>query len=278
MIKCCLPSRAGSAAVARSFQVTWHQNFANWFVVTRHHRRLAPLTCVRNHNTQHTYTTHNTPHYILHTTHHTQHTQPTQHTTHNAQPRTTTHNNTQQHTTTQHATHITQHTIHTIHTTNTQYTQYTHKHTTQHATHITHNTQRTQRTTPTQWLFWHVVNYAVLGTDSQAIRGLYASVQFSDKVVFLPGVGQRLALLVQTVQMPVEFPQVQYSDKDVLMPVFVPVYSSLLVSTVDTSFAENFIFYVNWWITDPEVDSRRSLLAGFAYAPRAVLRLVLFRP
>ena len=86
-----------------------------------------------------------------------------------------------------------------------------------------------------------------LGTDSQAIRGLYASVQFSDKVVFLPGVGQRLALLVQTVlnpvqiavmdvdmpavgprlalmvqtvKMPVEVPQVPYSDKEVLMPVF----------------------------------------------------------
>ena len=40
------------------------------------------------------------------------------------------------------------------------------------------------------WTVWHVVNYAVLGTDSQAIRGLYASVQFSDKVVFLPCVGQ----------------------------------------------------------------------------------------
>ena len=40
------------------------------------------------------------------------------------------------------------------------------------------------------WTVWHVVNYTVLGTDSQAIRGLYASVQFSDKVVFLPGVGQ----------------------------------------------------------------------------------------
>ena len=55
---------------------------------------------------------------------------------------------------------------------------------------------------------WHVVNYAVLGPDSQAIRGLYASVHFSDKVVFLPGVGQRLALMVQTVLKPVQFSQV----------------------------------------------------------------------
>ena len=35
----------------------------------------------------------------------------------------------------------------------------------------------------------------------------------------MPAVGQRLALMVQTVQMPVEVPQVQYLDKDVLMPV-----------------------------------------------------------
>ena len=43
---------------------------------------------------------------------------------------------------------------------------------------------------------------------------------------------------------------------------FVPVYSALLGSTVDTSFAsisgEFHIFHVNWWITDPEVDSRLS--------------------
>ena len=63
------------------------------------------------------------------------------------------------------------------------------------------------------WAVWHVVNYAVLGTDSQAIRGLYASVQFSDKVVFLPGVGQRLALMVQTVLKPGQF-----SVMDVDMP------------------------------------------------------------
>ena len=35
----------------------------------------------------------------------------------------------------------------------------------------------------------------------------------------MPAVGPRLALVVQTVQMPVEVPQVQYLDKDVLMPV-----------------------------------------------------------
>ena len=37
--------------------------------------------------------------------------------------------------------------------------------------------------------------------------------------VDMPAVGQSLALMVQTVQMPVEVPQVQYLDKDVLMPV-----------------------------------------------------------
>ena len=105
------------------------------------------------------------------------------------------------------------------------------------------------------WTVWHVVNYAVLGTDSQAIRGLYASVHFSDKVVFLPVVGQRLALMVQavlnlvqfsvmdvdmpaagqllalmvqTVQMHVEVPQVQYLDKDVLMPVIARVRCDVL--------------------------------------------------
>ena len=99
------------------------------------------------------------------------------------------------------------------------------------------------------------MNYAVLGTDSQAIRGLYASVHFSDKVVFLPFVGQRLALMVQTVlnlvqfsvmdvdmpaagqllalmvqtvQMHVEVPQVQYLDKDVLMPVIACVRCDVL--------------------------------------------------
>ena len=55
------------------------------------------------------------------------------------------------------------------------------------------------------WAVWHVVNYGVLGPDSQAIRGLYAVGQFSDKVVFLPVVGQRLALMVQTVLKPVQF-------------------------------------------------------------------------
>ena len=70
---------------------------------------------------------------------------------------------------------------------------------------------------------------AVLGPDSQAIRGLYASGQFSDKVVFLPGVGQRLALMVQTVQSPVEFPQVLFWDKDVDMLAVVP--NRFLVST-----------------------------------------------
>ena len=43
---------------------------------------------------------------------------------------------------------------------------------------------------------------------------------------------------------------------------FVPVYSALLGSTVDTNFAsvygEFHVFYVNWWTTDPEVDSRLS--------------------
>ena len=39
---------------------------------------------------------------------------------------------------------------------------------------------------------------------------------------------------------------------------FVSVFSALLGSTVDTSFAsisgEFHFFYVDWWITDPEVD------------------------
>ena len=63
------------------------------------------------------------------------------------------------------------------------------------------------------WAVWHVVNYGVLGPDSQAIRGLYAVEQFSDKVVFLPVIVQRLALMVQRVQKPVVLPQAQYLDK-----------------------------------------------------------------
>ena len=47
----------------------------------------------------------------------------------------------------------------------------------------------------------------------------FPQVQFSDKDVDMPSVVPRLALVVQTVQMPVEVPQVQYLDKDVLMPV-----------------------------------------------------------
>ena len=43
--------------------------------------------------------------------------------------------------------------------------------------------------------------------------------QVSVKDVDMPAVGQRLALMVETVQMPVEVPQVQYLDKDVHMPV-----------------------------------------------------------
>ena len=108
------------------------------------------------------------------------------------------------------------------------------------------------------WAVWHVVNYGVLGPDSQAIRGLYAVGQFSDKVVFLPGVGQRLALMVQTVlkpvqfsvmnvdmpaagqrlalmvqtvPKPVEFPQVQFLDEVVFMPV-VGQRLALMVQTV----------------------------------------------
>ena len=76
------------------------------------------------------------------------------------------------------------------------------------------------------WAVWYVVNYAVLGPDSQDINGLYAAGQFSDKVVFLPGVGQRLALMVQTVLKPVQF-----SDKDVDMPAVGPRLA-LVVQTV----------------------------------------------
>ena len=39
----------------------------------------------------------------------------------------------------------------------------------------------------------------------------FPQVQFWDEVVFVPVVGQRLALMVQTVPKPVEFPQVQSS-------------------------------------------------------------------
>ena len=54
-------------------------------------------------------------------------------------------------------------------------------------------------------------------------------VQYSDKVVSLPGVVLRLALMVQRVQKPVEFPQVQFLDKVVFLPVIVqrrPSWSS----------------------------------------------------
>ena len=40
--------------------------------------------------------------------------------------------------------------------------------------------------------------------------------------VDMPAVGQHLALMVQTVQMPVEVPQVQFWDKDVDMLAVVP--------------------------------------------------------
>ena len=39
--------------------------------------------------------------------------------------------------------------------------------------------------------------------------GEFTQVQFLDEVVIMPVVGQRLALMVQTVPKPVEFPQVQ---------------------------------------------------------------------
>ena len=38
---------------------------------------------------------------------------------------------------------------------------------------------------------------------------VFTQVQFLDEVVFMPVVGRRLALMVQTVPKPVEFPQVQ---------------------------------------------------------------------
>ena len=47
--------------------------------------------------------------------------------------------------------------------------------------------------------------------------------QFSVMDVDMPAAGQLLALMVQTVQMHVEVPQVQYLDKDVLMPVIARV-------------------------------------------------------
>ena len=94
------------------------------------------------------------------------------------------------------------------------------------------------------WAVWHVVNYGVLGPDSQAIRGLYAvvqlalmvqtvlkPVQFSVMNVDMPAAGQRLALMVQTAPKPVEFPQVQFWDEVVFMPV-VGQRLALMVQTV----------------------------------------------
>ena len=57
----------------------------------------------------------------------------------------------------------------------------------------------------------------------------FPQVQFLVWDVDMPAVGQSLALMVQTVQMPVEVPQVQYLDKDVLMLAVVP--DRFLVST-----------------------------------------------
>ena len=47
----------------------------------------------------------------------------------------------------------------------------------------------------------------------------FTQVQFLDEDVFMPVVGQRLALTVQTVPKPVEFPQVQFWHGVVFMPV-----------------------------------------------------------
>ena len=64
-----------------------------------------------------------------------------------------------------------------------------------------------------------------LGPDSQAIRGLYAAGQFLDKVVFLPGVGQRLALMFQAVLKPVQFS---------VMNVYMPAAGQRLALMVQT--------------------------------------------
>ena len=56
----------------------------------------------------------------------------------------------------------------------------------------------------------------------------FPQVQFLVWDVDMLVVGQRLALMVQTVQMPVEVPQVQFLDKDVLMPVFARVRCDVL--------------------------------------------------
>ena len=61
-----------------------------------------------------------------------------------------------------------------------------------------------------------VGNNRCLEFDSAEKFQGFRSLQFFDG---RPAVGQRLALMVQTVQMPEEVPQVQYLDKDVLMPV-----------------------------------------------------------
>ena len=54
----------------------------------------------------------------------------------------------------------------------------------------------------------------------------FPQVQFSDKDVDMAAVGACLALVVQTVQMPVEIPQAQFWDKDVFMPVVRVLYSA----------------------------------------------------
>ena len=74
----------------------------------------------------------------------------------------------------------------------------------------------------------------------------FTQVQFLDEVVFMPVVGQRLALMVQTVLKPMEFPQVQFWYEVVFMPVvgqrlalipveFPQVKSSLLLWRRDKS-------------------------------------------
>ena len=59
----------------------------------------------------------------------------------------------------------------------------------------------------------------------------FTQVQFLDEVVIMPVVGQRLTLMVQTFPKPVEFPQVHFWDEVVFMPV-VGQRLALMVQTV----------------------------------------------
>ena len=81
--------------------------------------------------------------------------------------------------------------------------------------------QTVRRTTGIPQLLNTVTDVQRLALMVQTVQSPveFPQVQFLVWDVDMPAVGQSLALMVQTVQMPVEVPQVQYLDKDVLIPV-----------------------------------------------------------